>query len=277
MAVTVLSYNVNFGSCYDPSLQVGSDHNREQVARAIAESSADVVCLQETHSGWEHFLWERLHDTYPLQRFHNPDAWLAGGIALLLRPGVILRDLQLVPPAVEGSFFAPLVAKVQVGETVATVVNLHLRPPLPMGNGGLFRFATVADYLWRTPKIRQQEVEHALSSVPQEGALVVCGDFNEGCGSGACAWLEKAKGLKDALPRNAVTWVWPLSLFTLRGSYDHIWHDSRLTMHSCRVLDEYLHASDHLPVVATFHPSSPPASPPASGVTGERRSVRSSS
>ncbi len=49
----VMTYNVNFGA---PA--------REAAVDAIAEASADVVCLQETTPEWEELLRQRLSERY---------------------------------------------------------------------------------------------------------------------------------------------------------------------------------------------------------------------
>lgn len=98
-------------------------------------------------------------------------------------------------------------------------------------------------------------------AMPKEPVLVgdantiVCGDFNEGWLGGGYQYLEKrhfynALNLSDE--KN--TWYWPLPLgFNMWGSYDHIFcHTGSFLVQSCYAMKDYIHVSDHIPVVATI-------------------------
>ena len=62
-------------------------------------------------------------------------------------------------------------------------------------------------------------------------------------------------GFADAL-RNQTTWHWPLlgGRIVLKGAYDHIFYKQSgpWKLSSAHVMTQYLHMSDHLPVVAKF-------------------------
>jgi len=294
----VLTYNINFGSCYDEKYNVGSNYNTRAVLEGIVESDADIVCLQETHDGWKKAC-EALQSIYPTQVWEHPDTgFLASGLAILLKPKPRLTGLEMFMPNVQGGFFPSMCAEVELpgassssasdekaaaangmdveddddGKTVAKeadldkktapskvrLINVHLRPPLPMGNGSLVGWKTVSAYMWETPVVRKKEVEQSLQHF--QGTSLFVGDFNEESGWGNKAWQYLCEmGFVDALQSapNKSTWSWPVIWgLSLSRSYDHIFANPKVwELESCRVLSKYRNASDHMPVVAQFRPA----------------------
>jgi len=276
--IRILSYNVNFGSCYDASSHMGSDVNTAVVLQAIHESKADVVCLQETHAGWEQAA-SQLKEAYPYQVWkHSDSEFLASGLAVLVSGKHKLLAVHMHKPQVEGSFFFPgMCARVcmnveqknkkekkEKGEKeekkddeqqrTIDIVNVHLRPPLPMGNGSLWSWNTVKAFMYETTAIRKQELTE-LVSVFQRPGLVV-GDCNEGTGGDGYKWMIGPAAYADAVSvaNTSTTWYWPvIGKFSLWAGYDHIFYDTRrFSVLNCHVMTQYKHASDHLPVVATI-------------------------
>jgi endonuclease/exonuclease/phosphatase family metal-dependent hydrolase len=92
--------------------------------------------------------------------------------------------------------------------------------------------------------------------IPVDDAnTIVCGDFNEGSLGGGYEYMQdrhffNALNLSDE--KN--TWYWPLPLgFNMWGSYDHIFcHSKSFLVEKCVVMKDYIHVSDHVPVMATI-------------------------
>src|SRR4029079_3918897 len=81
---------------------------------------------------------------------------------------------------------------------------------------------------------------------------LIVGDFNEDEHGRAVRWLT-SNGYRSALPEfqpGAKTWRWKTSIGTLRGRYDHLCYNDRLT--PLRVEVRNAGQSDHLPVVGVF-------------------------
>ncbi len=95
-------------SCFDAGLEVGSNHNTAHVLHAITHSGADIVCLQETHNGWEQAAraCAELMQIYPQQIWHSPcGGYYASGLALLWKASHKLIAESVETPKVAGSFF----------------------------------------------------------------------------------------------------------------------------------------------------------------------------
>ena len=67
---TVMTYNVNYGM-----------PGAAEAARAIRETDADIVCLQETTPQWQEYLTSKLSEKYPHSRYKHRGG--AGGMAFL--------------------------------------------------------------------------------------------------------------------------------------------------------------------------------------------------
>ena len=191
-----------------------------QVYGAILEADADIVCLQETNVGWEKFLKGRLLNQYPNQKWLNPSSlgsnYLACGSALLTKQDCLIKWAKPVRVSNEGSFFPQMVAMVDLGPTKGgdvALVNVHLRPPLAMGDylteptstytfRGIKRLVSEVGahawaYLYEAGQVHVQELRHLLlpavlagdalpsdsvakSSSARAAPVFVVGDFNEG-------------------------------------------------------------------------------------------------
>eukprot|EP01135_Chromosphaera_perkinsii_P005732 Nk52_evm32s359 gene=Nk52_evmTU32s359 len=264
----ILTYNVNWGLCRVPV----ETQKTGGVCRAIRKSQACIVCLQETHPGWEEFLTEKVGDLYPYRNFkhhintsatrHDVDGSHAGGMAILSR--FPFKDVFYGQPSVEGSFFPLHIVAIELphGE-VLHCINMHLRPPISHEQ----KFSVRAYF--STSGVRKEEIQFALSKLgPGTTKVIVCGDFNEGHDASAVQWLRRGKykshlpaladfRMRDALydfNPDAKTWFWPLKFgLTLKGAYDHIFYSSKyIECMECNVLSEYDLLSDHSPVLGVF-------------------------
>ena len=191
-----------------------------QVYGAILEADADIVCLQETNVGWERFLEGRLLNKYPNQKWLNPSGmgsnYLACGSALLTKQDCFIKWAKPVRVSSEGSFFPQMVAMVDLGATRGgdvALVNVHLRPPLAMGDyltepTSTYSFRGVKQmvsevsahawaYLYKAGQVHVHELRHLLlpavlagKALPRDSVaknssgratpVFVVGDFNEG-------------------------------------------------------------------------------------------------
>lgn len=227
-ALTVLSFNVNFGIAGDgPTLE------------AIAAAKADVVFLQETTPAWERALRARFAARYPHIAFHHSGG--AGGLAILSRYAFEQRGTLPSPagwfPAWRVILHTPL-GKVQA-------LNLHLRPPV--SDSG----SVVSGY-FTTPKVRLAEISHYTPTLEAGLPTLIAGDLNENSSGRAVKFLRK-QGFRSALPEfhpGARTWRWQTSVGRITHQLDHILYDKRLEPLDARVLRAG--RSDHWPVRAVF-------------------------
>jgi endonuclease/exonuclease/phosphatase family metal-dependent hydrolase len=174
-------------------------------------------------------------------------------MAILSKAGYEVEDIRYFQPDIKGSHFPVWIVRVSVNGNHVFLCNVHLRPPI-----GDKHLPTLTSY-FTTSFIRKNEVKEALK-VKKELALdrfVIIGDFNEGHTSSACEFLHDTDEFTDALRlycEKESTWIWPLAgSLKLWGAYDHCFYTHcNLKAIGCRVMQEYEHASDHLPVVITL-------------------------
>ena len=224
-----LTFNVNFGG-----------PGPELAARAIEESAADVVSLQETTPAWEKFLRGRLGGRFPHMIFRHGGG--AGGQAVLsrwpLKPGEVVHSTV-------GWFPAWIVtAETPVGEV--DLLGVHLKPAVS-SRGGF----SVSAYMSVGP-IHVEEMKTFHRKLTLRRPTVVMGDFNEGDGGSAIEWLEE-QNFTNALREfdlKTPTWEWRTGLVRVTKRLDHILYTPELYCLESRVFRRG--ASDHWPVLAVF-------------------------
>jgi len=280
----VCNYNVNFVFTRDGL----GDDNSKQVFNALMESDADVICLQETHGGFEQFLLTysqgQLTKSYPHYVFYHHGG--AGGQAFFSKfpfvPGSE-QIIELKQNGVEGSWFPMHLISVNVTKngksSVVQFVNVHLRPPLNDDGSA---------HLWTayiTNRFRLGEVRYLMEKLEEQGvvtlsenkeqiegvknAMIILGDYNEHDNDPALSWLTNKNqsnkqvfrdALKDYVPSSRETHRWPIKLMWGYVTYwshkrlDHcVYSVDSLQCTNCKVLDGYEdNASDHQPIVSTF-------------------------
>jgi endonuclease/exonuclease/phosphatase (EEP) superfamily protein YafD len=109
----VVTYNVNWGFVNPPN-----------VVNFIAQSNADIVCLQETHRYWHATLESQLTQAYPYMVFREFGG--AGGIAIMSK--YKLENVKLIEP--NDGWFPSLYAQAQTPVGKLQFLGVHLRPPL---------------------------------------------------------------------------------------------------------------------------------------------------
>ena len=228
--VRVMTYNVNWGF-----------PRPDLAARAIAESDADIVCLQETTAAWEQHLRASLAKHYQFMTFKNTGRG-AGGMAFLSKlPG---EQLALIPSPIGWFDGYAMTFPTPFGRI--QVLNVHLRPSV--NDQGR---VTISSYL-TTGAIRRREIECFAKGLKPDLPALIVGDFNEDDGGKAIRWLRD-KGMTDALREfdtSTDTWRWQTSIITLRKRLDHIMYSEDLHCYDAKVIKAG--ASDHLPVVGVF-------------------------
>jgi endonuclease/exonuclease/phosphatase (EEP) superfamily protein YafD len=223
-AITVMTYNVNFGLAGDP-----------EGVYAIREIDADVVLLQETTEAWERAIRDELGAAYPHMSFRH--CCRAGGLAVLSKFPV--RDGDYLP-APTGWFPAwRLVVDSRIGPL--QVLNLHLHPMVSERGSWVSGYFTTGDD-------RVKELDAFLPALDPALPTIVAGDLNETPDGAALERLARAgfRGAQRDASRR--TWRWGTSLGDLSMQLDHILHDGRLEVVSVDVVERG--RSDHFPVVA---------------------------
>jgi endonuclease/exonuclease/phosphatase family metal-dependent hydrolase len=193
--VRVLSYNLHFG------FDVRGWSDLEGVARAIEDSGAEVVGLQEVSRGWyvngatDMVAWLQRRLRMPYARFAGASDALWGN-AVLSRYPIVAGEV--VPLSREG---VPLRRNA-------------LRVELDLGGGR--RLGVVVTHLHHVEgpdgaRVRLAQVPRLLALVAGRPATVLMGDLNAEPGS-AETGLLKAAGLTDAFlaagggPADELTW-----------------------------------------------------------------------
>jgi endonuclease/exonuclease/phosphatase family metal-dependent hydrolase len=266
--LSLLSYNVNFGPFmdvqdddYETMAQIiGHSSNVQLVIKAIAEADADIVCLQETNAGWAYACATRLKENYPQQHFYpSCRGYYAGGSAFLFKDSVSEFTVTANDPRVQGAYFEALILSgtfsfADSTQTLFNIINVHLRPPLSMGDDSGGVLGNLNAYFFKSGPVHMSEVSAHLKHLGTENTFVV-GDFNEGGHGDGYKFLSK-KGYVDAvsLCSDQTTWYWPVPVIgQIWGAYDHIFYPPEYFRPSgCTIMTAYKDVSDHIPVLATF-------------------------
>ena len=169
--VRLLTYNVNFALCRG---EAGVAERK--VAEAIREGAADVVLLEESHSGWRLYLEREGAVARYGHRWHLDDERASGGLAVYSRFPLLQSTVVDLRRKVRGAWFPGAVHWVLVPESGAVValVHVHLRPSLE--DDGSASGLSAA----RTAPIRRREMLALLRAAAEGGGeVVVAGDMNE--------------------------------------------------------------------------------------------------
>jgi endonuclease/exonuclease/phosphatase (EEP) superfamily protein YafD len=226
---TLLTYNVNWGA-----------PRPDLAARAILESKADIVCLQETTP--ETILRSALRAEYPFMHFRHPIERAGGGCAFISK----WRSTEVTYVPSNSGWFDAWIRFFHTPAGPVQVLNVHLRPPVSdRGSFGPSGYLGTGDD-------RLLELERFFAALRPNVPAIVAGDFNDHENSAVIDWLE-AKKFANALPqfdRRTPTWRWRYGLVTFRRRMDHIVYSPELYCYNAAVLPAG--ASDHFPVLAVL-------------------------
>lgn len=244
--ISLLTFNVNYGlKNHEDTIP---NETIEKIIKAIKESTADIVFLQETHIGYEYVAKNYLIDTYPYQYFHHPEKkdyhtyktqWKPSGLACLSKYKV---EYKIIPPTVEGSYFPAM----YVAYDDLEFMNVHTRPPMEM-KGDPRQISTLKSYFYDAPYIQEMEIKALLKHFKGKNQILL-GDFN----ADEPKWIKDI-GFHDCLKKSSIgyTWYWYFGYgVSWWGLYDHIYVGKQFNCIVCKVFEEYLNVSDHLPVLA---------------------------
>ena len=235
---SVMTYNVHYFM-----------RQPDETARAIAETDADIVCLQETNADWRRYLSGRLTRQYPHRRFRHYGR--AGGLAILSKTP--FREVAYTQP--KPPYFPSWVVEADTPLGPVHICNIHLKAPLNK-NG----HASLVEYL-KNPVTHARELSEVYDNLAADRPRLVIGDFNEDDHGGGIRWLAD-RGFQDALSkfdRSTETWRWTCGLLTFRDRLDHIMYSKGLRCVSAWVVDKG--KSDHFPVVAIIERDGQAAKP----------------
>jgi endonuclease/exonuclease/phosphatase family metal-dependent hydrolase len=225
--LTVMTWNVNFGVRGD-----------DEARRAILDTDADVVFLQESTPAWERWAREHLSGAYPHQRFDH--CCRAGGLAVLSKTPFEVKDIIEAP----SGWFPAARVLVETALGQVQVLNVHLHPPVSESGGFVSGYFT-------TDPVRHDELSRYLVDLDPDLPTLILGDFNETRGL-AVRTLEDL-GFACAVERftrSAITWRWQLPALDLEQNLDHIFAGPGLRAIDFAVVEAG--RSDHLPVVAVL-------------------------
>ncbi|HPD29680.1 MAG TPA: endonuclease/exonuclease/phosphatase family protein [Phycisphaerae bacterium] len=240
--VTVATLNVYF-----------ENRSPEPAVKAIRESKADAVFLQETTSKIEQLLRKELKDLYPYTVFKG-----GGGRIPTDRFGVLARSpiekTRFLPP--RSGLFGTLVAQTVMDGRRLQLVNVHLKPLQLQPNA---RPAQHLQAFKALDKAHTAELGFILKSIDPKLPTIIAGDFNSIPPSSGPRLLAE-KGYVDAfkLPSTnpaeneegsgTPTWQIDTELGPIRLRIDYIFCSKDLTAVTGKVIPDT--GSDHRLVVA---------------------------
>jgi len=247
--LVVATYNVNFAFARRQPLCDNTKAVLANVQRAA--KTADVLLVQETHSGWADQLDVALARSHP-HRLHHLESNNAGGMSVYSRSPVSF--VRTIAPRVEGSLFKCQQYAVAVNGQPVHLFNVHLRPPVELsGASGPFS-------MLQTSPVRRAEVEAIMAFAERSADVpfVIAGDFNENDGLYALSYLSETKQMEDCLGlTDKVTHWWrfresAVGPYVVLKRLDHIMLSPGLQAVDVEVLDEEQVGSDHFCVIGAI-------------------------
>ena len=235
-SVRIATFNVNYAN------RLG-----DQVLDAIAESKADILCLQETTGQSEGFLRKHLAATYP--EFHSvghQGHYYAERFVFASRTKP--RDVIFVPP--QHGLFGFYCATFPCGGTDVRVINVHLTP------FGVPREATILEgmaAIAATESKHEGEIAEILKAVDASLPTIVAGDFNSLSSFQAPTTLVES-GFVDSFAfihadaDKHPTWHWPTRPLPLKLRIDYIFHSKHFHTVDSTIIRR--NGSDHFLLVS---------------------------
>jgi len=235
-SLRVATFNIHWGNA-----------NLQDIGRAITESDADIVCVQESSQASERYLQHHFRDTYAHFVFKGHNGRYAEE-----RFGFIskmpLSDIRYAPPVdgLFGTFFATVTHNTQA----VKLVNVHLSP-FVISRGSTFQQAIQA--VSSVEAVHRKEIAFIQSKIDPGDPTLVCGDFNSLSTFAAPTQLITL-GLIDSFaavtdePETQPTWRWPVGNLRIQFRIDYIFHTNHFTTVRSKVIPSK--GSDHSLVVS---------------------------
>merc|ERR1712226_1056680 len=124
--------------------------------------------------------FESLADKYPYQYFCNFESGYTGaGSAILAAPSVTVQAVEMSKPRVENVFFLGMVVRAKYKGHPIDLINVHLRPPLSLGNEAGGVCGNFKSYWSLAPEIHSKEIQHYVDMLRPHAIHLIAGDFNE--------------------------------------------------------------------------------------------------
>lgn len=220
--------------------------NLPGIARAIADTEADLVCLQETNPASERYLRREFANRYPHMMF-------GGGVdqdGMAVLSTTPLTALEFVPPK-HGLFGSWLFHTPLAGSYVQFAL-VHLQPPDVLNATSVAALLRNFD---RAGETQTQEISALWERLHPNQPRVVLGDFNSFASGPAMSFLrdQGMRNSTEALPEGATrkgTWSPPVFGFLPNLRIDHLLHSRHFATIEERVIAT--EASDHRPLVVTL-------------------------
>ncbi|MBN1916269.1 MAG: endonuclease/exonuclease/phosphatase family protein [Verrucomicrobia bacterium] len=242
LTVRVATYNINY-----------ANQRLDLVVKAIGESQADVVALQEMADKSEAYLREQLGTDYPHMTFDGwPGLYAAQGFGLISKHPITKADYM--PP--EHGLFGVQLVEVDMAGQPMRFVNVHLQPVHVLDTHGPFDLLKA---LRSAEDIHTAEIAwihgaaDGKSGCDPKMPTVILGDFNSMSWFAAPTFL-RAHGYTDSFAATVdeadthPSWNWPTRYGQLRARIDYIFHDGAFATRASGIITN--DSSDHFLVVS---------------------------
>jgi len=255
--VTVATLNVYF-----------DNRSPELVVKAVRDSEADVVFLQETTARLEQRLRKELKDPYAHMFFKGGSGRIPTDRFGILSRNPIEKSRFLAP---KHGLFGTVIAQTVIDDRRLQLVNVHLKPLLLQSRA---RPAQYVQAFKALDKAHEAEVRYILQNLDRKLPTILAGDFNSIPGSSAPRLLAE-KEYRDAFRSPSedetddggpATWRFDSQLGPIRLRIDYVFHSRELVVERGLVVSDT--GSDHSLVIAQLGwadeaASTRPASAPA--------------
>jgi len=215
----------------------------EATAKAIRETGADIVCLQETVPASERVLRSALEDLYPHMRFNVGK--IGNGPGFLSKYPIRGYTYVVSSAGINGTGYA----LVDVGGQLVHVVNVHLNP-CGFARGGL---QGIAKGMRQMESIHREEIADIYRNLNPSSPTLVMGDFNSLSDLAAPTWLKEHGFVDSFASVQPYPDVFKTMFFRWRGvemgiRIDFIFHTPHFKTEGSRVVRKG--GSDHALVLS---------------------------
>lgn len=232
--VKVLAWNVQFWDQYDEMDMY--EYLREQ------QQDIYILCEYEYNDNWQPLLIDRYDEIVA----NFPDYQVITDYEFVIISKYPVTHYEL------GDSRQVLMARVQVNDKEMSIVNVHLRPHVDLGNSMLSPIFW--DYVYERHALRMRGFEEIQRFVEQEQdrPVIVTGDFNT---TVLMANVDELTGsLNDAIKHSTqlfpTSWMRPGGRFWWR--IDHFFYNDHVEVNAFRTVhDERL--SDHKAMLVDLH------------------------